>query len=190
MPLPSPADSPLARRVTNERDEHGFPTSPALLELLQQRAAAEAAAAGSWGEGAEQQHVPWISVQLRAVPQQLSDECSSANQAAAANTSPPWLPLIIRHTSLDVRSSSNDSSSPCSQLRHSKSTTVASGKATAAAAAAAAAVAEAEAAAYKNRVAQLAALHSAAAAAAAAGSARRDQRLARQLQDSGGVHST
>jgi hypothetical protein len=175
--------------VTNERDEHGFPTSPALLELLQQRAAAEAAAAGSWDEGAEQQHVPWISVQLRAVPQQLSDECSCANQGAA-NTSPPWLPLIIRHTSLDVRSSSNDSSSPCSQLRHSKSTTAANGKATAAAAAAAAAIAEAEAAAYKNRVAQLAAMHSAAAAAAAAGSARRDQRLARQLQECGAVHST
>jgi hypothetical protein len=176
--------------VTNERDEHGFPTSPALLELLQQRAAAEATAAGSWDEGAEQQHVPWISVQLRAVSQQLSDECSSANQAAAANTSPPWLPLIIRHTSWDARSSSNDSGSPRSQLRHSKPTTAASGKTTAAAAAAAAAVAAAEAAANKNRVAQLAAMHSAAAAAAAAVIARRDQRFACQLQESGGVHST
>jgi hypothetical protein len=190
MPLPSPAESPLARRVTNERDEHGFPTSPALLELLQQRAAAEAAAAaGSWDEAAEHQQVPWISVQLRAVPQQPSDEHSSGSGAAAANTSPPWLPLIIRHTSLDARSSSNDSSSPSSQLQHSKSTTAANGKATAAAAAAAA-VAAAEAAAHKNRVAQLAAMHSAAAAAAAAGSARRDQRFARQLQDSGAVLSS
>lgn len=183
MPLPSPADSPLARRVTNERDEHGFPTSPALLELLQQRAAAEASANG-WGDGSEQQHAPWISVQLRAVPQQLSDEHSSADGAAAAGTSPPWLPLLIRHISYDARNSSSDSGSRRSELQHSKSTAAASGKA---AAAADAAVTAAEAAAHNNRVAQLAALHSAAAAAAAAGSARRDQRLARLQETAAGL---
>ncbi|KAF6265070.1 hypothetical protein COO60DRAFT_1113876 [Scenedesmus sp. NREL 46B-D3] len=179
LPLPSPAGSPLARRVTDERDENGLPTSPALLGLLQQRAAADASAAGSWqedGEQQEQQHVPWTHVQLRAVPQKLSDGHSSADEAASAGTSPPWLPLIIRRTSCDARSNSSDSSGPRSQLRHSKPTAAASGKA-ATAAAAAAAVAVAEAAAHKNRVTQLAALHSAAAAAAAAGCARRDQRL-------------
>lgn len=81
-PLPSPAGSPLARRVTNDRDDNGVPTSPGLLQLIQQQ---DEDALG--GDGEQQQHqqqqVPWAGLQLRSVSQKTcSVACSSCETGA------------------------------------------------------------------------------------------------------------
>lgn len=116
LPLPSPAESPLARRVTNERDEHGFPMCPALVGLLQQQSSADSSS--SWDSTDDEQQAPWAGLQLRSVPQPLPQ---GGADKGAANTSPPWLPLLmaLRQISMDTarRSRSGGSSSSGSDSR-------------------------------------------------------------------------